>query len=92
MTQDTAGGYLAEAGDGALRTQHVVVATGPFQVPSIPGVADLLEPGVIQLHSNDYRNPHMLPAGRVLVVGAGNSGCQIARELSTHPPGPALRR
>ena len=65
----------------------MVIATGPFQAPVIPDVAGRLDPGVIQLHSNDYRNPDALPAGRVLVVGAGNSGCQIAKELVRHPRG-----
>jgi putative flavoprotein involved in K+ transport len=76
------GCYLADIGSGVLRAQQVVVATGPFQVPSIPAVAARLDPGVTQLHSSAYRNPGELPAGRVLVVGAGNSGCQIGAELS----------
>jgi putative flavoprotein involved in K+ transport len=74
--------YLAEAGDEVFQARQVVIATGPFQAPFIPDVARRLDPDVIQLHSNDYRNPGALPAGRVLVVGAGNSGCQIAKELS----------
>src|SRR5439155_25757737 len=66
-----------------LRARQVVVATGPFQTPSVPAIADQLDPLVRQLHSADYRNPAQLPAGsRVLVVGAANSGLQIADELS----------
>jgi putative flavoprotein involved in K+ transport len=85
LTQGAEGGYLAEAGDHWVRAQQVVIATGPFQRPFIPDVAGGLDQCVIQLHSNDYRNPGALPVGRVLVVGAGNSGCQIAKELSaTH--------
>jgi putative flavoprotein involved in K+ transport len=62
-----------------------VVATGPFQVPFIPPIATGLDPGVRQLHSAGYRSPATMPPGRVLVVGAANSGCQIAEELSaTH--------
>jgi putative flavoprotein involved in K+ transport len=66
-----------------LRARRVVVATGPFQTPSIPAIADRLDPLVPQLHSAGYRNPGQLPAGgRVLVVGAANSGLQIADELA----------
>ena len=64
----------------------MVVATGPFHVPFIPPIAAQLDPDVYQVHSAAYRNPEPLPPGRVLVVGAANSGCQIAQELSaTHP-------
>ena len=60
----------------------MVVATGPFQAPFTPPVAADLAPDVQQLHSADYRRPEQLAPGRVLVVGAANSGCQIALELS----------
>ena len=54
-------------------------------MPFIPPIAKELDPGVRQLHSVEYRNPATMPPGTVLVVGAANSGCQIARELSaTH--------
>lgn len=76
------GGYVARAGDETFVARHVVVATGPFQVPFTPAVADGFDPGVIQLHSAEYRNPGMVPPGNVLVVGAANTGCQIALELS----------
>ncbi|TRW47179.1 FAD-binding protein [Georgenia yuyongxinii] len=76
------GGYLAQAGTDAVRARHVVVATGPFQVPFTPSVAGGLASDVHQLHSADYRRPEQLPRGRVLVVGAANSGCQIALDLS----------
>ena len=79
------GGYVAKAGDEALEARQVVVATGPFQVPFIPPIAEALDPGVHQIHSAHYRRPETLPAGKVLVVGAANSGGQIAAELSaTH--------
>ena len=61
---------------------QVVVATGPFQTPVVPSVAAGLDPDVVQLHSSAYRNPQLLPCGHVLVVGGGNSGCQIAAELA----------
>jgi putative flavoprotein involved in K+ transport len=77
--------YLARAKGGAWEARQVVVATGPFQVPFIPPIARELDPGVRQLHSAEYCNPATMPPGRVLVVGAANSGCQIAEELAaTH--------
>ena len=79
------GGYVAKAGGEVLEARQVVVATGPFQIPFIPPIADALDPGVHQIHSAHYRHPQTVPQGKVLVVGAANSGCQIARELSaTH--------
>ncbi len=73
-------GFLAETPGGTIEAAKVVLATGPFQRPIIPTVvpADL---GLLQIHSNAYRNPKQLPAGAVLVVGAGSSGVQIADEL-----------
>jgi putative flavoprotein involved in K+ transport len=82
MTRSAGGSYLVKAGADELEAAQVVVATGPFQTPSIPPVAADLAPEVHQLHSADYRRPEQLPEGRVLVVGAANSGCQIALELS----------
>jgi putative flavoprotein involved in K+ transport len=77
--------YVAKAGDGVLEARKVVVATGPFRVPFIPPIADGFDPGVYQVHSAGYRHPGAVPPGNVLVVGAANSGCQIAAELSaTH--------
>jgi putative flavoprotein involved in K+ transport len=71
---------------GSLDARQVVVATGPFQTPVVPALARQLPPDVLNLHSADYRNPtQVLGAGRVLVVGAANSGLQIAAELAaTH--------
>jgi putative flavoprotein involved in K+ transport len=78
-------GYLVELDDRTYEAGQVVVATGPFQVPRVPAVAQRLDPGIVQFHSNAYRTPGDVPAGRVLVVGGGNTGFQIAEELSrTH--------
>ena len=78
-------GWRAETGSGHFDAAQVVVATGPFQRPVVPALGQQLAAEVMQLHSADYRNPAQLPAGDVLVVGAGNSGVQIAEELSrTH--------
>jgi putative flavoprotein involved in K+ transport len=75
-------GYLVELEDRTYEADHVVVATGPFQVPRVPAVAERLDPAIVQLHSSAYRTPGDVPAGWVLVVGGGNSGFQIAEELS----------
>jgi putative flavoprotein involved in K+ transport len=77
------GGYLVELDDRAYEADQVVVATGPFQIPFVPAIADELGDEVVQLHSTSYRSPHSVPGGRVLVVGGGNTGFQIAEELST---------
>lgn len=74
--------YTIRAGDEHFEVENVVVATGPFQRPRIPAVAGQLSGDIRQLHSSDYRNPFDLPEGPVLVVGAGNSGAQIALELA----------
>jgi putative flavoprotein involved in K+ transport len=73
-------GFRVETSDGVIEANSVVAATGPFQRPIIPAaVPDV--PGIVQIHSNAYRNPDQLPEGAVLVVGAGSSGVQIADEL-----------
>ena len=66
---------------GTLTADQVVVATGPYQVPRVPRMAERLPDTVTQLHSSEYRNPDRLPEGAVLVVGTGQSGCQIAEDL-----------
>jgi putative flavoprotein involved in K+ transport len=78
--------YLLAAGDRRLEADHVVVASGAYQRPRIPAFAAELDPGILQLDPNRYRDPSQLPGGGVLVVGAGNSGAEIAFEVSgTHP-------
>jgi putative flavoprotein involved in K+ transport len=76
------GGYQVRAGPERYTAAHVVVATGPYHHPHTPDFAAGLDPTIAQLHSRDYRNPGQLPAGEVLVVGAGNSGAEIAVELA----------
>ena len=79
------GGYRVELEDREYEAEQVVVATGPFQTPRIPRLARDLDPSVCSLHSSEYRRPAQIPAGRVLVVGGGNTGFQIAEELAaTH--------
>jgi putative flavoprotein involved in K+ transport len=73
-------GFRAETSAGVIEVANVVAATGPFQRPIIPALVPADE-GIAQIHSNAYRNPGQLPAGAVLVIGAGSSGAQIADEL-----------
>lgn len=76
--------YLAETEGESIAAQNVVVATGPFQVPRIPPFAEDLDPRVEQMHSTAYRRPAQTNQGPVLIVGGGNTGFQIAAELSQH--------
>jgi putative flavoprotein involved in K+ transport len=90
-------GYMAETQVETILAHQVVLATGPFQRPRVPQVAHRLSEqagdDVVQLHSSRYRRPDSLPDGPVLVVGGGNSGVQIAAELSrTHPTTLAVGR
>ncbi len=73
-------GFRAETSEGVIEASNVVAATGPFQRPIIPAVVPP-DAGIMQVHSNAYRNPGQLPQGAVMVVGAGSSGVQIADEL-----------
>ncbi len=73
-------GFAIETSDGSLEAMNVVAATGAFQNPVIPALVPK-GPDVMQIHSHAYRNPAQLPAGALLVVGAGSSGVQIADEL-----------
>ncbi|MDZ4737084.1 MAG: NAD(P)/FAD-dependent oxidoreductase [Rhodospirillaceae bacterium] len=73
-------GFRVETSDGVIEATYVVAATGPFQRPVMPAIVPD-DAGVMQIHSNAYRNPGQLPEGAVLVVGAGSSGVQIADEL-----------
>jgi putative flavoprotein involved in K+ transport len=74
--------YQLTAGDRRFDADNVVVASGAYQRPRIPGFAAELDRGILQLDPHRYRNPSQLPDGAVLVVGAGNSGAEIAFELS----------
>jgi putative flavoprotein involved in K+ transport len=87
LHRDPDGTFTATTPSGTLRARQVVVATGPFQTPYIPASADRLDPDVPQVHTAQYRNPTQLPGGaRVLVVGAANSGLQVAAELAATQP------
>ena len=75
------GGFLLESSAGELAAEAVVISTGAYQRPHRPPGAGSLPDGLLQIDLEDYRNPADLPAGPVLVVGSGQSGCQIAEEL-----------
>jgi putative flavoprotein involved in K+ transport len=79
------GRFVVASEGGRIEADQVVVATGPFQAPNVPPLAARLAPEVFQIHSTAYRRPGDVPAGRAVVVGGGNTGFQIAKELaSTH--------
>jgi putative flavoprotein involved in K+ transport len=80
---DRVGGrYLVDTDHGVFEARDVVVATGAFTAPRTPSYATELDPSLGQLHSTRYRNPAQLDAEAVLVVGAGNSGAEIALDLA----------
>jgi putative flavoprotein involved in K+ transport len=73
---------IVESGGQRLEAASVVVATGFYGTPSIPEFAAQLDPQIVQMHSSEYRNPSQLAPGAVLIVGAGNSGADIAMEVT----------
>jgi len=76
------GCYRIEAGARVLHAEQVIVAMSNYQRPSVPRFAEGLDPEIVQFHSIDYKGPSQLQAGPVLLVGAGNSGAELAIELS----------
>ena len=77
--------FVAISGDRRFEADNVVVAMSSWQRPRVPDFASELDPRIVQLHVADYKNPLQLPLGDVLVVGAGNSGAEVAIELArTH--------
>lgn len=81
LVHEDGGGFELETSDGTLRTEQVVVATGGYHHPLVPPLAAGLPGDIEQVHSCAYRSPQALPDGPVLVVGTGQSGCQIAEDL-----------
>ncbi len=78
---ESGNGFEVTTSDGVLAAGQVVIATGGYQRPHIPRLSERLPQSIVQVHSRDYRNSASLPAGEVLVVGTGQSGCQIAEDL-----------
>jgi putative flavoprotein involved in K+ transport len=77
------GRFVIETDAGALHANNVVIATGRHQTPYLPPIAAAVPRDVVQLHTDAYRRPAQLPSGNVLVVGSGQSSCQIVEELQT---------
>jgi putative flavoprotein involved in K+ transport len=73
--------FLISAGDERFEAENVIVAMGNYQQPVVPSFAADLDPAIVQLHSSEYRNPSQLKEGGVLLVGAGNSGSELAMEM-----------
>lgn len=75
------GGFRLETSEGELSAAAVVVCTGAYQRPHRPAGAETLPPGLVAIDAEGYTNPNAMPPGRVLVVGSGQTGCQLAEEL-----------
>lgn len=96
-------GFAVDTTAGTARARNVIVATGANALPRLPDASAGLDPAIRQLHSSQYRSPADIADGGVLVVGAGTSGSEIARELAAshrvllagrptpHIPDPLLR-
>ncbi len=78
----TNGSFTATAGGKRISANNVIVATGAYKNPVVPGFAKELKKSIVQLHSDEYKNADQLPPGPTLVVGAGNSGAEISMELA----------
>lgn len=81
LRRNGGGAFELSTGVGDFTADQVVVATGGYHSPTIPRMAERLPADVVQLHSQQYRNAQALPEGDVLIVGSGQSGCQIAEDL-----------
>jgi putative flavoprotein involved in K+ transport len=73
--------FMVETDVAMLHADNVVIATGRHQIPSRPPLAATIPPDIVQMHTDDYRRPAQLPTGNVLVVGSGQSSCQIVEEV-----------
>src|SRR5260370_23699021 len=77
----TEGAYVVRTDQGDWRCRAVVLASGACNIARVPAFADLVPPSIASLTAKEYRNPHQLAEGGVLVVGASSSGTQIASEI-----------
>src|SRR5258708_36630996 len=75
------GGFVVSMPSKKLKARTVVVANGAFQAPYRPKSAESMPQGVTQIFAEEYDNPDSLPPGAVLIVGSGQTGCQLAEEL-----------
>ncbi len=78
----TSDGFEVSTSETIYSTKNVIIASGPYQQPYRPSFANFVDSSIMQLHSSDYLNPTQIPIDAILVVGAGNSGCEIALELA----------
>jgi putative flavoprotein involved in K+ transport len=76
-------GFNVATTEGNMTARQVVIATGPNRLPRIPEFARDLDASIRQLHSSEYQNANSIPAGDVIIIGAGTSGAEIALELAT---------
>lgn len=81
LDADSTGGFVLTVDGGQVRSRKVVVASGGYQRAHRPAGADSLQPALHQVLAEDYRTPEALPPGNVLIVGSGQTGCQLAEEL-----------
>jgi putative flavoprotein involved in K+ transport len=81
LTKSVTGGFALETSAGPMTADAVILAVSAYHIPNIPRIADGVPASITQLHSSAYKNPAQLPEGAVLVVGSGQSGCQIAEDL-----------
>ena len=81
VRRDDDGRFMVETSRGTLTADQVVSAVGGYHLPIMPHATSRMPAHVTQIHSADYLNPQSLPEGEVLVVGTGQSGCQIAEDL-----------
>ena len=73
--------YILDTSEGEFETNNVIISAGTHQHPNFPAWGDKLADDILQLHTCDYRNPAQLPDGAALVVGSGQSGCQVVEDL-----------
>ena len=74
-------GFIIQTNEESYRSKNVIIATGFFQQPRVPGFAKNIPPNIRQLHSSEYRSPELISDGAILVIGSGQSGSQITEEL-----------
>lgn len=81
LTRNNSGIFEVTTSIGDFTASQVVMAIGGYHIPTIPRLAERFPVGITQIHSMYYKNPEALPPGAVLVVGTGQSGCQIAEDV-----------
>jgi len=79
--RSVAGGFEVDTSAGDFTAGSVVIAIGGYHVARLPALAERVPADIVQIHSSGYKNPEQLPPGEILVVGTGQSGCQIAEDL-----------